>query len=48
MSIFRTLHLSDIHIGDTYKKNSADIAYRLITELEKEQNFIFLLEIMTI
>lgn len=37
MSIFRTLHLSDIHIGDTYKKNSADIAYRLITELEKEE-----------
>jgi len=36
MSVFRTLHISDIHIGDTYKRKSDEIAYKLITELEKE------------
>lgn len=35
MRIFRVLHLSDIHIGDTYM-NSEDIAYRVISDIENE------------
>lgn len=35
MKPFRILHLSDIHIGDTYMKSS-DIAYRIITDIESE------------
>lgn len=34
MSIFRVLHLSDIHIGDTYM-SSENVAYRLISDIEK-------------
>lgn len=36
MRPFRILHLSDIHIGDTYLK-SEDIAYRIIADLETEE-----------
>lgn len=36
MKIFKVLHLSDIHIGDTYIK-SEDIAYRIISDLESEE-----------
>lgn len=35
MGIFRVLHLSDIHIGDTYME-SRDIAYRIISDIESE------------
>lgn len=35
MKLFRILHLSDIHIGDTYM-NSSDIAYRIISDIESE------------
>lgn len=35
MNSFRVLHLSDIHIGDTYM-DSSDIAYRIISDLESE------------
>lgn len=35
MKLFRILHLSDIHIGDTYME-SKDIAYRIISDLESE------------
>lgn len=35
MKLFRVLHLSDIHIGDTYMKSS-DIAYRIISDIESE------------
>lgn len=35
MSLFRVLHLSDIHIGDTYM-DSKDIAYRIISAIESE------------
>ena len=35
MKVFRILHLSDIHIGDTYME-SKDIAYRIISDLESE------------
>lgn len=35
MKLFRVLHLSDIHIGDTYM-DSKDIAYRIISDIESE------------
>ena len=35
MKKFRVLHLSDIHIGDTYM-SSKDIAYRIISDIENE------------
>lgn len=35
MKLFRVLHLSDIHIGDTYME-SKDIAYRTISDIESE------------
>lgn len=35
MKLFRILHLSDIHIGDTYM-DSEDIAYRIISDIESE------------
>lgn len=35
MGKFRVLHLSDLHIGNTYTK-SEDIAYRIITDIENE------------
>ncbi len=35
MKLFRILHLSDIHIGDTYMA-SKDIAYRIISDIENE------------
>ena len=35
MKLFRVLHLSDIHIGDTYMESS-DIAYRIISDIESE------------
>ena len=35
MSVFRVLHLSDIHIGDTYM-SSENVAYRLISDIENE------------
>ena len=35
MKFFRVLHLSDIHIGDTYM-DSKDIAYRIISDVESE------------
>lgn len=35
MKLFRILHLSDIHIGDTYM-GSKDIAYRIISDIENE------------
>ena len=35
MKLFRVLHLSDIHIGDTYIQ-SKDIAYRIISDIENE------------
>ncbi len=35
MKLFRILHLSDIHIGDTYMKSS-DLAYRIISDIESE------------
>lgn len=35
MKLFRILHLSDIHIGDTYM-DSKDIAYRIISDIESE------------
>lgn len=35
MKLFRVLHLSDIHIGDTYMA-SKDIAYRIISDIESE------------
>lgn len=35
MKLFRVLHLSDIHIGDTYME-SRDIAYRIISDIESE------------
>lgn len=35
MKIFRILHLSDIHIGDTYMQ-SKDLAYRIISDIESE------------
>lgn len=35
MKLFRILHLSDIHIGDTYM-DSSDIAYRIISDIESE------------
>lgn len=35
MKLFRILHLSDIHIGDTYIE-SKDIAYRIISDIESE------------
>lgn len=35
MNLFRVLHLSDIHIGDTYM-DSKDIAYRIISAIESE------------
>lgn len=35
MKLFRVLHLSDIHIGDTYT-DSKNIAYRIITDIESE------------
>lgn len=35
MKLFRILHLSDIHIGDTYM-TSKDIAYRIISDIENE------------
>ena len=35
MKKFRVLHLSDIHIGDTYM-SSKDIAYRMISDIENE------------
>lgn len=35
MSVFRVLHLSDIHIGDTYV-SSENIAYRIISDIENE------------
>ncbi len=34
MSLFRVLHLSDIHIGDTYKP-SEEIGYRVISDIEQ-------------
>lgn len=33
MSLFRVLHLSDIHIGNTYK-SSEDLAYKVISDIE--------------
>lgn len=36
MKPFRILHLSDIHIGDTYM-DSEDIAYRIISAIEGEE-----------
>ena len=36
MKKFRVLHLSDIHIGDTYM-SSKDIAYRMISDIENEK-----------
>ena len=36
MKLFRILHLSDIHIGDTYM-DSKDIAYRIISDIEGEK-----------
>ena len=35
MKLFRILHLSDIHIGNTYM-DSEDIAYRIISDIESE------------
>lgn len=35
MKFFRILHLSDIHIGDTYM-GAKDIAYRIISDIENE------------
>lgn len=35
MKLFRVLHLSDIHIGDTYME-SKNIAYRIISDIEDE------------
>ena len=35
MKLFRILHLSDIHIGNTYM-DSEDIAYRIISDIEPE------------
>ncbi len=35
MKLFRVLHLSDIHIGDTYME-SKNIAYRIISDIENE------------
>ena len=35
MKFFRIIHLSDIHIGDTYI-DSKDIAYRIISDVENE------------
>lgn len=35
MKLFRVLHLSDIHIGDTYMESN-DIAYRIISDIESE------------
>ncbi|MGN0561693.1 MAG: metallophosphoesterase [Candidatus Fimenecus sp.] len=35
MKLFRVLHLSDIHVGDTYA-DSEDIAYRIISDIESE------------
>ena len=32
MKLFRILHLSDIHIGNTYM-DSEDIAYRIISDI---------------
>lgn len=36
MKLFRVLHLSDIHIGNTYA-NPQDIAYRIISSIEDEK-----------
>lgn len=33
MSMFRVLHISDIHIGDTYKA-SADVAIKIVSDME--------------
>lgn len=35
MKLFRVLHLSDIHIGDTYMASN-DIAYKIIADIENE------------
>lgn len=36
MHFFRVLHLSDLHIGDTYMA-AKDIAYRIISDIENER-----------